>query len=734
MNLYDNTTIEFAKLLNTAQLEAVTMLHAPLCILAGAGTGKTRVITHRIAYLIQQGVKPENILGVTFTNKAANEMRNRVNMLLPGGISHRVHLGTFHGLSAKLLRRYGESVGVPNSFLIYDTADSEKCLRQLAHDHFNIGKDDLGFYQKQIERWQNEGILPPQVQTTTDFRLMRVKELYALYMNALSHMGVLDFNSLLLKWRDLLINPESSVKLFSQFKHILVDEYQDTNAIQADIVERLGAKAETIAIVGDDDQSIYSWRGAKPANMQKFLDDLPHAKLVKLERNYRSTSNILDAANAVIENNTSRLGKNLFAVGAAGVPIRMLRGFSDRQEAEMIINIIHNDLLKGHSLNDFAILMRTNSQSRLLEEALRRVRMPYRLLGGIKFYDRKEVKDILATLRVALNPRSDIDFLRAVGAVPRGIGDTSIKKAQIIARNHEKSLMEVFLSVDLLNSASISPRTIKKMQNFAKQLHELGLNSVDHAEEAVAQAIVVSGVAERLQEEQSDEANDKLENIGQLLSAAGQHVADASLVGGDISALGYLETASLMSSVDDLVAKEGADGAVTLMTLHAAKGLEFDCVFIIALEEYGFPHARALNVDAGEHELEEERRLAYVGMTRARKQLYLTYAQKRMIHGVVKGRVPSRFLRELPREIVEGDYPVWQYGDSESIKVELDPDFAEPIVNPDGLTKGSRVAHVTFGSGRVLEVRGSGQFARASVLFDGDSRERAIITRFLRKI
>jgi DNA helicase II / ATP-dependent DNA helicase PcrA len=774
MNNFEPVKIDFASLLNKAQLEAVTKTQAPLCILAGAGTGKTRVITHKIAYLIEQGAEPEKILGVTFTNKAAAEMRERVDKILPG-VAYKVMLGTFHGVSARILRRYGFYVGVNSAFLIYDADDSQKVLRKIAANLFNMGREFLDSYQQQIEKWQNEGILPDQIQSGGDYRLMRAKELYSAYWLELLRIGALDFNGLLLKWYELLLHPEGSKRLFAQFRHILVDEYQDTNGLQANIVQLLGKQAETIAIVGDDDQSIYSWRGAQAGNMQKFMDDMPKAHLVKLEANYRSTSTILSAANAVISNNVNRLGKNLIAVGAVGVPVRLMRAFHDRGEAEMVVSLIEDEVRRGRSLYEFAILMRTNSQSRTFEEALRKVRLPYRLIGGIKFYDRKEVKDVLATLRAALNPKSDVDFQRAISAVPRGIGDTSVKKVQEIAKKKELSLLQAMLTPEVLNEAVISSKTAGKMQAFAASLQELdrqctlGSNHIQqvslneskrqrsfwpeesamqqitqhrqlNAEEAIAMAAQISGIAERLQEDKSEEAQDRLENIGQLLSAAQQYVEDAILFGNDVSALGFLEAAALLSDVDDSRYQGKADGTLTLMTLHAAKGLEFDVVFMVGMEEFGFPHARALGENADFDELEEERRLAYVGMTRARKRLYLTYAKKRMIHGVVKGRVPSRFLRELPRAAVVGDMPAEHYEKKDAKSktsyfknhIELDADYAQEIQNDDELSRGERVLHAIFGTGTVSERRGSGRLARAIVRFDQDGKERAIITKHLR--
>ncbi|MEI6790541.1 MAG: UvrD-helicase domain-containing protein, partial [Myxococcaceae bacterium] len=405
--------MNFEKLLSPSQYLAATTLDAPICILAGAGTGKTRVITHRIAYLISQGVRPDSILGLTFTNKAAGEMRERVEHLIPG-VSRQVELGTFHGLSAKFLRRYGHFINVSSNFVIYDSSDSDKLLKELALGHLNLSKDYLSFYETQIENWQNEGVLPKDVNSQGDQRLMRAKELYALYCDRLQEIGALDFNSILIKMRELVRHPEGLLALQTRFRHILVDEYQDTNVVQSEIVYALGRNADSIAIVGDDDQSIYGWRGAKPYNLEDFLAKMPGSKLIKLEENYRSTSAILNTANAVISHNERRLGKDLVSVSGMGELVRVIKTSSDRYEAELVVHRIEQKMRNGHSLNEVAILMRANAQSRSFEEALRFARLPYRLVGGVKFYDRKEIKDILSTLRAALNPKSNLDLVRAL--------------------------------------------------------------------------------------------------------------------------------------------------------------------------------------------------------------------------------------------------------------------------------------------------------------------------------
>ncbi len=642
--------MNFEKLLSPSQFEAATTLDAPICILAGAGTGKTRVITHRIAYLISKGASPSSILGLTFTNKAAGEMRERVEHLVPG-VSRQIELGTFHGVGSKLLRRYGHFVNVMPTFVIYDASDSEKLLKEIALTKLNLSKDYFSFYSDQIDKWQNEGLLPSQVESMGDQRIMRARELYTAYLERLGELGALDFNSILLKTRDLLAHPEAHKELTQRFRHILVDEYQDTNSVQAEIVYALGKDAETLAIVGDDDQSIYGWRGAKPYNMEEFLHKFPSAKLVKLEENYRSTHAILSTANAVISNNERRLGKNLVAVAGHGETVRVIKTSSDRYEAELVARRIEDKVRKGQSLDDIAILMRANAQSRPFEEALQAARIPYKLVGGVRFYDRKEIKDILSTLRAALNHKSDLDLARAISSSKQGVGATSIGKAQSYAETHGTSLFSVFLSKPDLVKAGISAKTADKITAFTEGLNELGILAEKelNAAEAIARALDLQGREDKLEEE-------RLENIEQLISAAQQYVDDCDLYDQEPTAIGFLENAALLSSADDF-GPAATNGAVTLMTLHAAKGLEFHTVYMVGMEEYGFPHARALEEDAKPDQLEEERRLAYVGMTRARRELVLTYATRRLIRGQVKGRAPSRFLRELPRDWAVGDLP-----------------------------------------------------------------------------
>jgi DNA helicase-2/ATP-dependent DNA helicase PcrA len=668
--------VDLAKLLSPSQLEAATRLDAPVCILAGAGSGKTRVITHRIAWLMtEKRETAESILAVTFTNKAAGEMRDRVERLVPGRGS-RVLLGTFHGLAARLLRRFGRIVDVPPGFVIYDADDAERLLQRLLTNDLNIAKEAAGPIGRLIDAWQCEGLGPRDVPTGHELIFNDALKAYDLYLQKLKEASAVDFGGLLLKLRDL-VKHDDSAAAFGRVRHVLVDEYQDVNRVQADIVLSLARRAASTAVVGDDDQAIYGWRGASADNLKKFMVALPGAVLVKLEENYRSTPAILDAANGIIAQNEVRLGKTLRPAGEPqllerGRNIRVVRGNDDLEEARRVGGLLIEHVMTGTRLDDIAVLYRANAQSRQMEDELRRLALPYRVVGGVRFYDRKEIKDVLATIRVALNRRSDVDGLRFLAAVPRGIGDASVKKIDAVARAKRRSLLEVFADPVLLTEAGLAAGAQKKCAAVVDQLDKLAekigrpqrpssqgalfaASSALGAKDALALAVEASGVAERLAAEGGLEAEGRLENLAELVNAAAtfEELARRNGEAGDIEA--FLESAALLGSADD-GPKDDGRGQVTLMTLHAAKGLEFDVVFLCGLEEHGFPHSRAI-VDDDASSLEEERRLAYVGITRARKRLVLSYAARRMVQGVVKQRDPSRFLFEIPRNVLEGDVP-----------------------------------------------------------------------------
>jgi len=666
--------VDLAKLLSPTQHEAATRVDVPVCILAGAGSGKTRVITHRIAWLMtEKRQTAESILAVTFTNKAAGEMRERVERLVPGRGS-RVLLGTFHGLAARLLRRYGRIVDVPPGFVIYDADDADRLLQRLVVNDLNMAKESAGPIGRLIDGWQCEGLGPRDVPEGHELLFRDALKAYDRYLDKLKEASALDFGGLLLKLRELVRHDDAAAAL-GHVRHVLVDEYQDVNRVQADIVLALARRAATVAVVGDDDQAIYGWRGASADNLKKFLIALPSATLIKLEENYRSTPMILHAANGIIEKNDVRLGKVLRPAGGdagaeRGRPVRVVRGADDVEEARRVGSILIEHVMAGTKLDEIAILYRANAQSRLMEDELRRLALPYRVVGGVRFYDRKEVKDVLATVRAALNRRSDVDALRFLAAVPRGVGDASVKKVDAVARARRRSLLEVFADAALLAEAGLAAGAQKKCAAVVQQLDELAdkigrpqrpssqgalfaATSALGAKDALALAVEASGVAERLAAEGGLEAEGRLENLAELVNAAAtfEELARRNGEAGDLEA--FLESAALLGSADESPREDGR-GQVTLMTLHAAKGLEFDVVFLVGLEEHGFPHSRAVDDNTA---IEEERRLAYVGITRARRRLVLSYASRRMVQGVTMERHPSRFLLEIPQDALDGDVP-----------------------------------------------------------------------------
>ncbi len=783
--------MQLTQLLNDPQRTAATHLDGPVCILAGAGSGKTRVVTHRIAHLLlEHRVRPWTILAVTFTNKAAAEMKHRIEALVPDK-GKDVQVGTFHGMAARYLRRYGDAVGVPRSFVIYDQDDAERLMKRVVVNELNWKKDLVRPLLHRVYDWEAEGLVPSAVPDApwSDIE-QKARQAYARYYERLAGMGAVDFGGLLVKLNDLLDLPAGE-EVRRRARHVLVDEYQDTNRVQSDIVLKLAKSADSLCVVGDDDQAIYGWRGASAHNLKNFVDQLDGATLVRLEDNYRSTRYILDAANAVIGHNTARLGKTLRPTGDDGRPVRILKCRDDITEAKRVVSLIQERAQSGQSLEGIAVLYRTNALSRLFEDELRRAHLPYRLIGGVRFYDRKEVKDVLSTLRAALNPKSDVDTLRFLSAVPRGIGAKSLAKLQEIANTENLSVLEVMGEEALAAGAGLQKRAASKGAALAEQLFTFGDDirpregddrPILDAKAALAKAIELSGVADRLEAEGTVEAEGRLENLSALLSAAAQFEQDAKAAGEPAHVVGFLEAASLLGGDDVGPDEEQSDEKITLMTLHAAKGLEFDVVFLIGLEEHSFPHARALAEDADPEQLEEERRLAYVGITRAKHHLVLSYAQRRMVQGAPRPRRASRFLEEIPADLATGDLvaprgPGLMFADDEDMPLPrritrrrrlpahlLDEDLGPQDhlsrsfqqvkarlrgqgQSPDGvrvelddqprardparLEIGARVRHETFGDGVVVSLRGSGRLASAMVRFDGSEGTRVIIARHL---
>ncbi|MEM7402930.1 MAG: UvrD-helicase domain-containing protein [Myxococcota bacterium] len=735
-----STTTE--NILNPQQQQAVLSCDTPVCVLAAAGTGKTRTVVYRIHHLIHHHkVAPNTILGVTFTNKAAREMRERVEQMLPG-VARQLWLGTFHSIAARALRRWGDVIGIAPTFLIYDEDDSKRLMRQISHEMFGMSLDAFKACMKQIGRWRNQGQQPQQVELQQDWNEVQQRALaiYQAYGQNLAHIGALDFNGLLEAWQQLLQHNAGRQHIGGCIQHLLVDEYQDTNQTQANIVMSLGPLMQTIAVVGDDDQSIYSFRGALSDSMQQFLDQMPNAKLIKLQTNYRSVDNILQAANSVIARNDHRINKTLKGVCGAGEKVEIVTALDDRHEAQEVVRRIEQFVHQGHALNDMAVLLRTNMLSRPFEEAFYRAQIPYKLVGGTRFYERKEIKDILATLRAALNLNSEIDFLRALSAVPRGIGTKTVQKVQSYAREHNIALTQLIMNKAALANCGVSAKATANLFDFTQQLAQLGQQAAQDsqtatanidAHDAIVRAIEISGIATRLQQDEREENIDKMENIDQLLAAAKQYVKYAPETSQSADAQGFLETAALLSSGEE-VGNSSSIGSLWLMTLHAAKGLEFPVVFMPAMEEFVLPHSHAITQGNHSPALQEERRLTYVGITRAKRHLTLMHARRRFVHGSAQSRFPSRFLRDIPSQHLRGDVP--SYSNTQFAQLLSNPSTTDDEhIAQQPFAPGCRVWHNAFGEGTVLAAASQiGSDMCMHVRFDLDGKKRTVMASYLK--
>jgi DNA helicase-2/ATP-dependent DNA helicase PcrA len=709
--------------LNEAQRAAVTAPLGPVLVLAGAGSGKTRVLTHRIAWLIEtEGVSPYGLLAVTFTNKAAAEMRGRVAALLgiPGGA---LWLGTFHGLAHRLLRTHWQQANLNQAFQILDSEDQLRLIKKLIRasnlDENSWAPRDVQYY---INKHKDEGRRTSTLKAGGDPTEAQRIRLYQQYEQACERAGVIDFAELLLRayelWRD---NPELLRHYRARFRHVLVDEFQDTNAIQYAWIRLLVGSEGAPFVVGDDDQSIYRWRGARVENLQKFREDFPHATLLRLEQNYRSTAAILEGANALIAHNSSRLGKTLWTAGARGEAIRVYAAYNERDEAEFVVTRILEWTQRGGLRREAAILYRSNAQSRTFEEALISARVPYRVYGGLRFFERAEIKDALAYLRLIANRDDDASFERIVNLPPRGIGARTVDALREAARAAGSSLW-----VAAAAGGAGGGRAGGALALFLALIGALA-RAIDGLplHEQVDHVINASGLLEHHQKEKADRSEARYENLLELVSAARGFEPE-----GELAPLqSFLAHAVLESGEGQ--GSEGED-CVQMMTLHTAKGLEFPLVFLAGMEDGLFPHQRSLNDLDG---LEEERRLCYVGMTRAMRQLYFTYAEQRRLHGVDSFNAPSRFLSEVPSALIEevrprirlsqpgygpGGHalggargPAHAAGGAHS---RAGGSLAETIGG--GMRLGSRVRHGKFGEGVVLNVEGQGPHARIQVNFE----------------
>jgi DNA helicase-2/ATP-dependent DNA helicase PcrA len=694
--------------LNPAQLAAVTTGSPQTLVLAGAGSGKTRVLVHRIAWCLENGLaSPASILAVTFTNKAAAEMRGRIEQLL-GRPAGGMWVGTFHGIAHRLLRAHWREAKLPEQFQIMDSDDQQKQIRRAIR---GLDLDENQWPAKEAQWFINarkdEGERPSDIKPGGDFALETMLRIYGAYEEACARAGLVDFAELLLRAYELCRDTPGLLRHYQErFLHVLVDEFQDTNAIQYRWLKLIAGERASVFAVGDDDQSIYSWRGAKVENMQRFRRDFPRHEIVRLEQNYRSTGNILDAANALIANNTGRLGKKLWTDGGRGEQIRLFAGFNDIDEARYCVERLREWHRDGNRYDECAILYRTSAQSRVFEDALRQADVPYRVHGGFKFYERAEVKDALAYLRLANFRGDDAAFDRVVNLPARGIGNRTLDDVRQTARLERLSLWDA--ARRLVDHKELSARAAAALGQFLALIDELAAETEGLALDSVIELVVErSGLVEHYKKEKGERGLDRIENLGELVSAArdfepGEDAAELPLVSA------FLAHAALEAG-------EGQAGdfedSVQLMTLHSAKGLEFANVFLVGLEEGLFPHQRSAE---DPNQLEEERRLCYVGITRAMKHLTVSYAESRRLHGTDYYPRPSRFLNELPRELVD---EVRLGGGRGAAPARSS--FVEEDTGGYGYRLGQRVIHRTFGEGVVLHLEGRGAHTRVQVNFAG---------------
>ena len=710
--------------LNPAQREAVSAPQGNMLVLAGAGSGKTRVLVHRIAWLMQaEGLSPYAVLAVTFTNKASREMRTRLEALL--GLSLRnVWVGTFHSISHRLLRTHWQDARLPQHFQIIDSDDQLRLIKRLLKEHHI---DDERYPPRQVQYFisgcKEEGLRPHQVDVQGDAYMAQMVVLYERYQLTCERGGLVDFGELLLRSLELLRdNPALLAHYRERFAHVLVDEFQDTNTLQYAWLKLLTGMQTPMTVVGDDDQSIYGWRGAKVENIRRFEQEFPATRTVRLEQNYRSTSVILDAANALIDHNAERMGKELWTAGERGEPISVYAGFNDLDEARFIVDTIKEKVDEGCRRQDVAILYRSNAQSRVLEETLIRQGMPYRIYGGQRFYERLEIKNALAYLRLLLNRDDDASLERIINVPARGIGTRTVELLREHARMAEVSLWQALH--DGLSSGSFKGRAGSALQAFANLIEGLDNATAGMAlHEIIAYGIEASGLIEHHRSEKGEKGQARVENLEELINAARGFtqgdVFDPPEAGEGMVALeAFLAEAALNAGEHE--ADEFED-SVQLMTLHSAKGLEFPVVFIAGVEEGLFPHKMSLEEPG---RLEEERRLCYVGVTRAMRKLYLTHAEIRRLHGKETFQRPSRFLREIPAEYLE---EVRLRGQISRPVTAMRPAVGlsrQTTVDPGGdlpsLSLGQRVLHPVFGEGVILNAEGEGSRARVQVSFEGE--------------
>ncbi|MBA9028685.1 MULTISPECIES: DNA helicase PcrA [Bacillaceae] len=729
---------KLVKGLNDQQQKAVKATDGPLLIMAGAGSGKTRVLTHRIAYLmVEKEVAPWNILAITFTNKAAREMKERIRGIL-GGASDEIWISTFHSMCVRILRRDIDRIGYNRNFSILDTTDQQSVIKQILKDkNLDPKKYDYRALLGTISSAKNELVTPEEYHKTAgDFYTNVAADVYTEYQKRLRKNQALDFDDLIMLTITLFQRVPEVLEYYQRkFQYIHVDEYQDTNRAQYMLVKLLASRFRNLCVVGDSDQSIYRWRGADIANILSFEKDYPNATMIFLEQNYRSTKKILEAANKVIDNNRNRKPKNLWTENMDGNKIRYFRADSEQGEAQFVAGKI-NEIVRdsARKLSDIAILYRTNAQSRVMEEVLLKSNLQYTIVGGIKFYDRKEIKDILAYLRLIANPDDDISLRRVINVPKRGIGATSLDKVADYAAMTDGSMYQALQDIDMIG---LSPKITKAAREFRDLIHTY-TNQQEYLSvtELVEEVIEKTGYREMLQAEKSIESQSRLENIDEFLSVTKSFEQSND----DKSLVGFLTDLALVADIDQLDDTEEAQDSVTLMTLHSAKGLEFPVVFLLGLEEGVFPHSRSL---MDEEEMEEERRLAYVGITRAESELYLTNAQMRTLFGRTNMNPVSRFIAEIPEELVEDMKPKPKKSGLSSSKPILSggsrrtPSFGKVVAQPNatggdeiGWQVGDKAAHKKWGTGTVVSVKGEGEGKELDIAFPSPTGIKRLLAKF----
>lgn len=694
--------------LNDPQRQAVAAPVSNQLVLAGAGSGKTRVLVHRIAWLIQvENCYPSSVLAVTFTNKAAQEMRSRIESLL--GISTQgMWVGTFHGLAHKLLRMHWQDAGLPENFQVLDSDDQYRLIRRIIRE-LNLDEDQWSPKQAQwfIGGEKDQGNRVKDINPKGDIYIKTMKSIYEAYELACEQGGLVDFAELLLRayelWRD---NPTVLQHYQKRFKHILVDEFQDTNGIQYNWLKLLKTPESFITAVGDDDQSIYGWRGAKIENIQHLLHDYPDIQTIRLEQNYRSTGNILNAANALIANNAGRLGKNLWTADSQGELIQLYQAFNEIDESRFIVGVVKQWLGRGNKRSEVAILYRSNAQSRVLEEAFIQAGVPYRVYGGLRFFERAEIKDALAYMRLMTAHNDDAAFERIINTPTRGIGNTTLDSLRTQARSQKISLWQA--SLELLDQKLLTGRALNALQNFIDLITQMGKFTKEFDLGLMAEHVIeTSGLINHFRKEKGEKGRARIENLQELVTAAKQfQVEDESM--SPLQA--FLSHAALEAGESQA---DNFTDCVQMMTLHSAKGLEFPLVVIAGLEEGLFPHQMSLEEPG---RLQEERRLCYVGITRAKQQLYFTFAESRRLYGRETYHKASRFIREIPREYIQ--------------EIRLKSEISRPVIatrfsghalsfdNDSGFKIGDVVSHPKFGEGVVLAQEGNGEHARIQVKFN----------------